>query len=348
MLFAQVHDRPLTAPLPAQVAAFAGTLPKRNADESEAISSLTETAAFWPTEAADQEVSLYHRAFRQGATLVPRRLVLVETAPAAGCCRPTPCPLWFAGEPATRTRRLEGRGAAARPVDAAYLHPALLGESIAPFRVLAPQRAVIPWDAERGELMDADMAARRGYPRLARWLEKTGTLWEQHKRTSMSLSERIDYHGELSCQFPIAPIRVVYTKAGTNLAAAAVRDRAAVIDHKLYWAATESIEEARYLCGVLNSETLRAGVKRYQSQGQWGPRDFDKYVFNLPIPRFDAGDALHRRLADAAGTAEEVAGMVPGKEGEYFTRTRRRVRAALADDGIAARLESSATELLRG
>ena len=48
------------------------------------------------------------------------------------------------------------------------------------------------------------------------------------------------------------------------------------------------MEEARYLCGILNSEALRSGVEQYQAQGQWGARHFDKYVFNLPIPRFNA------------------------------------------------------------
>ena len=349
VLFAQVHDNPRAAPLPAQVAAFAGTLPRRNADESEAISSLTETAAFWPTEAADQEVSFYHRTFRQGATLVPRRLVLVEAPPAAGMLPSNPVFLLVRGRIGNQDKApWKDVEPPQGPVDGEFLRPTLLGESIAPFRVLAPQRAVIPWDAESGELMDAKTAAGRGWPRLTQWLEKTEALWEEHKRSAMSHLERIDYHGELSCQFPVAPTRIVYTKAGTNLAAAIVRDQEAVIDHKLYWAAAENVEEARYLCGVLNSETLRAGVERYQSRGQRGARDFDKYVFNLPIPRFDAGDALHRRLADAAGTAEEVAGLVPEREGEHFPRTRRRVRAALAEHGIAARLESLAAELLRG
>ena len=177
---------------------------------------------------------------------------------------------------------------------------------------------------------------------------KTEALWEEHKGSPLSLLKQCDYYGKLSCQFPIAPIRVVYTKAGTNIAAAVVRDETAIIDHKLYWAATVSSEEASYLCGVLNSEALRVGVERYQSQGQWGARDFDKYVFNLPFPRFDKNDALHRRLADVAKMAEVVANGVAEKKGEYFTRTRKRVRSALAEDGIATHLEELATELLQG
>ena len=349
VLFAALHDGRKPAPLPAWVTAFAGALPTRNADAAQADASLTSEETGWPAPASDRGGSPYRKSFRQGATLVPRRLILVEDAPVSGKIPPSPAfprvrgrasnldkAPWKAVEPPLGT------------VEAAFLRPALLGESIAPFRVLSPLPAVVPWDAEREELLDSEQAAARGHRRLARWLARTEALWEKNKRSAMSLKGRVDYHGELSCQFPIAPVRVVYTTSGTNLAATAVRDETAAVDSKLYWAAAEDIDEANYLCGILNSAVAQAGVARYQSQGQWGARDFGKYVFNLPIPRYDAGDGLHRRLAAAAATAAEVAGGVAEKEGEYFTRTRKRVRAALAEHGVAARLNELAAELLGG
>ena len=349
VLFADIHGGPLAAPLPAEVVAFAGMLPTRNADESEAGASLTEAREPWPTQASDESGSPYRRAFRQGAILVPRRLMLVEAAPVTGMLPPNPAFPLVRGRAGNQDKApwktvAPPQGA----IEREFLRPVLLGESVVPFRVVAPLRAVIPWDAERRELLDAEMAASRGYPRLSQWLEKTETVWNKNGRGRRSFLEQYDYFGQLSAQFPVAPIRVAYTKAGTNLAAAVVQDEGAIIDHKLYWAATVSSEEASYLCGVLNSEALRAGVERYQSQGQWGARDFDKYVFNLPIPRFDEDDELHRALADAAKSAERVAKVVPDREREYFTRTRKRVRSALARDGIATHLEELVTELLHG
>ena len=245
-----------------------------------------------------------------------------------------------------------------------FLYPVLLGESIAPFRVLTPQQAVIPWDVEghgtnldldiktgvtpKQQLMDARTAAERGHLELAQWLEKTEALWEQHKRSPISFLEQCDYYGKLSCQFPTAAVRVLYTKAGTNLAACAIHESAAIIDHMLYWAAVENLGEARYLCGILNSEALRSRVEQYQVQGQWGARHFDKHVFNLPIPRFDAANPLHGELAQAAKTAEAIATAVQVKEDEYFTRARARVRSALAEHGIAAQLERLVGEVFRG
>ena len=349
VLFAEVHDGLSSAPLPAQVVAFSGTLPRRDADESEAAKELTRETARWPTVVSDQLGSPYRSEFRQGATLVPRRLVLVEVVPVSGMLPPNPefplvrgrtgnqdKPPWKTIEPP--------QGA----VEKSFLRPVLLGESIAPFRILTPRRAIIPWDAERPCLLDAKLAARRGYPRLTQWLEKTEALWERHKRSDLSHNERIDYHGELSCQFPIAPIRIVYSSSGTIPAACVVWKSDAIIDNSLYWAAAKSSEEAYYLCGILNSDALRVGVQGYQSQGQWGARHFHKYVFNLPIPHFDKNDVLHNRLADAAKKAEEVANKVREKEDEYFTRKRKRIRSALAKHGIAAELERLATKLLSG
>ena len=106
------------------------------------------------------------------------------------------------------------------------------------------------------------------------------------------------------------------------------------------------MEEAGYLCAILNSEALRSGVERFQAQGQWGARDFDKYVFNLPIPRFDAGNPLHGELAHAAQTAEAIANAAEVKENEHFTRARARIRSALAEHGIAGQLEQLVGKVL--
>ena len=347
VLFAEAHHGDAAARPPDRISSFAGTLPRRDADRDEADANLVETAAPWPTQAARQNGSPYRRAFRQGAILVPRRLVLVEEVRISRILPPNPVFPMVRGRagnldkpPWKNLKPPEG------PVDREFLRPALLGESIAPFRVLAPQRAVIPWDEEKRELMDARTAISRGCLRLTRWLEQAEALWERHKRSSMSFLEQCDYYGKLTRQFPIDPIRVVYTTSGTNLAACIVQDETAIIDSSLYWARVDGVNEGRYLCGILNSEVLRGGVERYQAQGQWGARHFDKYVFNLPFPKFDEDDSLHREIADAAKRAEEVARAVPMKEGEYFTRARGRIRDALAGDGAAARLESLVAALL--
>ena len=345
VLFAERHNLDETAPLPDHVSAFAGTLPKRDADSSEADAVLKETAASWPTAASEVDGSPYRRIFRQGAILIPRRLILVEPVPAAGALPPNPEIPHVQGQTGSRDKWNDvppPRGT----VERAFLRPALLGESVVPFRTLTPRTAVIPWDSERHELLDGHRAGTRGFPRLSQWLERVELLWDENGRGRRSLLEQYDFYSQLTGQFPLLPVRVVYTKAGTNLAAAVVQDDRAVVDHSLYWAPAESLEEARYLCAILNSEALRAAVERYQATGQWGARHFDKYVFNLPIPRFDHAEVLHQQLAAEAEAAERITSEVHVEEGEYFVRTRRNVRSALEGHGIAARLDELTTALL--
>jgi hypothetical protein len=160
------------------------------------------------------------------------------------------------------------------------------------------------------------------------------------------LSAWLNYQNKLTGQFPIPPIRFCYTKAGNAIAAAVVTDLHTVIDHKLYWAACLSAEEARYLEAVFNSETLNVRVRPLQSRGLFGPRDVDKYVFQLPIPPFDRDRPLHRRLAAAAAIAEEVAGSVPLPTDIDFKAARHRVREAIEGHGVGDEIEELTTSLL--
>jgi hypothetical protein len=235
---------------------------------------------------------------------------------------------------------LEGR------VEAKFLRPLYLGESIAPFRLLDAPLAVIPWDDEASRLLDRDAARSAGHIHLSRWLTEVEAVWATHgKRSSEPLVPRLDYFGQLSAQMPTPPIRVVYGASGTLPAAAILRDSSAVVEHKLYWTATVE-EEARYLEAILNSETARSRVAGRQSRGQWGARDFDKVMLDLPIPTFDPSEPLHAELVAAAIHAESIAAAVPLLGDLGFVRARGVVRAALAAAGVAQDIDRLVQELL--
>ncbi len=179
-------------------------------------------------------------------------------------------------------------------------------------------------------------------------MRKAEAIWNRHRVADLTLTEQFDYYGKLASQFPIAPLRVVYAASGTVPAACVLRDSKAVIEHKLYWTTAASAGEARYLAAILNSGTARERTAKYQSRGQWGARDFDKVVFNLPIPRYDSKIKLHRDLADAAAKAERVATAVALPEGVKFQRARSLVRAALKEAGLADTIDTLVARLLDG
>lgn len=93
---------------------------------------------------------------------------------------------------------------------------------------------------------------------------------------------------------------------------------------------------------------MRSRVESFQSKGQWGARDFDKVMFNVPIPRFDAKNPLHAALAQAARKAEAIAAAVLLPENTKFQRARGLIRTALKDAGIAQRIEALVANLLDG
>lgn len=161
----------------------------------------------------------------------------------------------------------------------------------------------------------------------------------------MNLIDRLNFRHGLSGQFPVPKLRVVYAASGNYLAAAVVTDRRAVIEHKLYWGRADSLPEARFLTAILNSDALTLAVRPLQSRGEHNPRDFDKHIWKLPIPRFDSKDSSHRWLASLAEHAEQVAIGVNLPKMRFEAR-RRRIRQALVNDGVASDIDAIVEALL--
>jgi hypothetical protein len=291
--------------------------------------------------------SPYRSAFRQGATLVPRMLCLVERK-ATGRLGGDPTAPYVVSRRNTQEKKpWKDLPGVEHRVEAEFLRPILLGESILPYRVFHPLEGVIPVTT-KGDVLDAKAAANRGLTGLRAWMQKAESVWESHSEGGkMTLVSRWNYHNELGAQFPLTPLRVVYAKAGRLPAAAIVRD-ASIIDHKLYWTAINSEDEASYLTAILNSETARSRTASLQSRGQWGARDFDKVIFTLPIPRFDTKNPLHVELAAAGREAEALAALTPLSESFKFQRARKFARVALAEAGISSRIDQLVAKLLDG
>jgi hypothetical protein len=327
------------AALPSNVAAFHGRLPRRDATPDEAKRHLAKSDEPWPAIADGDRGSPYRDSFKQGATIVPRRLAVVVPVHGGRFGVDPNAPLVESRIGGQDKRPWKNLPPLRGQIEQRFLQPLLLGESIAPFRVLGPLTAVIPWDSIRGALLDANAALGAGHLHLAAWLRTAERLWNEYSSGGMTLIDQFDYYSKLSSQFPLAPLRVVYAKAGVRPAAAVVRNDSIVIDHKLYWMRVTSETEARYLVAILNSETARSRIEGLQSEGQFGPRDFDKVIFSLPIPRFNDSDTLHRRIAEAAEEAESVAGNVELDALRGFQRIRGAIRRALNESGVAERMD---------
>jgi hypothetical protein len=340
--------RATAKPIPGVVRAYMGLLPYRDAHEDVADKRLKViNNAPKPVEGKFTGGSAYRDAFRQGATLVPRMLCLVERKSIGRLGANPAAPLVASRRNTQEKRPWKDLPGVEHNVEAQFLHPILLGESILPYRLFRPFQGVVPVTTE-GAILDADGAANRGYAGLHGWMAAAEATWKENSDNgSMTLINRWNFHNELGAQFPMLPPRVVYTKAGMLPAACLVRDQS-VIDHKLYWSAPASDNEGYYLISVLNCETVRKRTESLQSRGQWGARDFDKVVFTLPIPRFDETVPLHAELAAIGWDAENLAASVALPEGVKFQRARKLVRDALTGAGIATRIDDLVARLLDG
>lgn len=340
-LFAEVAGA--ARPTPARVTVFSGHLPSKDAPEALADRHIRTADAPAP-RVAGPAASPYRGRFRNGATLYPRILCLVERAEQARIGINPRMPL-VRSEARARKGRWREVAPLRGPIEAPFLRPVYLGESIAPFRVLGPAEGIVPVTDEAA-LLDADEAGERGLNGLEAWLRTAERHWSALSSERTSLRQQIDHYGKLSGQFPIAPVRVVFSKSGQLPAACIISDDAGVIDHALYWADIASTLEARYLVSVLNSDAVRRRIEYLQARGEQGARHFDKLMFTLPIPLFDRRLGLHTDLAAAAAEAERVAGAVAIEPRTPFVRARRAIRDALREAGVADRIDALVAELL--
>jgi hypothetical protein len=231
------------------------------------------------------------------------------------------------------------------PVEREFLRPVYLGESILPFRVWKLFEGVVPVDA-KGNMLNAKAAADRGVSGLAAWMGAAELAWNGSSAGNMTLIDRWNYHNELSSQFPTSPLRVVFSASGTHPAATVLRNSEGVVEHSLYVATPDSEGEAYFLVAVLNSEEARRRVANLQPRGQFGARHFDKVMFTLPIPRFQAFSALHAELESAGREAEALTAEIVIPEATPFARARRAVRDQLRAHGVSDRIDGLVSRLL--
>jgi hypothetical protein len=335
--------------MPDTVRAYSGSLPFRDAPENIADDRLRVTENAPALEVGKfTGGSAYRKAFRQGATLVPRMLCLVERKAIGRLGMDLSAPLVMSRRSSQEKAPWKSFPGIENRVEREFIKPILLGESILPFRLWRKFEGVIPVD-NNFSVLDSEGAANRGLDGLRGWMRKAQEIWDSAPdRGGMSLIGRWNYHNELGAQFPMSGFRVLYAKAGTLPAAILLEDRQPVIDHMLYWMPVSEQVEGHYLVSILNSEAARSRIEQYQARGQFGARHFDKVMFNLPIPRFDPASSLHLELAAAAEGAEKVAAVVELPEGVPFQRARGMVRKALNADGVADRIDGLVSRLLDG
>ena len=263
--------------------------------------------------------SPYSSHSRQGATIVPRCLFFVEEVE-------NPAIVQSAQTVTVNPRRgtqdkepwrtLNLSAITEQTIENKHVHKVYLGETVVPYAILAPLRAVLPIKTG-DETIPRDSNGIGGI-RLEALERRMRDRWEtishireenKGKDDKYDLIGRLDFHRGLSAQMTWQrspgrrPVRVVYTQGGEPTAALLL-EREAVIDSRLYWITCRNIEEAHYLLAIINSDTLASAVNRFTTANWAGKtRDLHKHLWKLPIPEFDRDKQLHTSIARAGEAA---------------------------------------------
>lgn len=176
-------ERNVTGARPKNVVAFSGRLSQRDASSESATIALSRDIVRWPEAGEQPARSPYQRLFRNGATVYPRKLFVVERISPGRFGENPEAPLVRSRQSRQEKQPWKDLAPLEGNVERQFLRRLYLGESLAPFRLLEPVEAIIPWDSDLGNLLDAGQARSHGHPGLARWMTEANGLWETYRRS---------------------------------------------------------------------------------------------------------------------------------------------------------------------
>ena len=175
--------------------------------------------------------SPYAEEARQGATIVPRLLHFVEVQESAvslvkDIVNVSP---QRSSQEKKPWKNLQPAELINTSIEEEHIWNIHLGETVAPYVLLEPRKAVLPVrhgeNMEESKVDEAEIcgikAGSMGIRMRERW-QIINNLWDEHKgpNSKLDLVDRLDYVGNLSAQLDdLAPIRLLYTTSGRPTAA---------------------------------------------------------------------------------------------------------------------------------
>lgn len=294
------------ADFPGAVAGRSGRLPR----QFRVIKLAADRTAWSDAAGAASTRSFDAISVRQGADVMPRRAIFFEAEEATGG-RYKIAPIDVATSKSAYLlkdeKKLKDFKIRLTTVPGRFVFDVLISKHLVPFDIGRPAKALLPIvrksDGSWGLISATTLAATPAAE--AAFAEVLAALGDGNRALSLDeYFDKLDARRKLTQQrlpsdgylfvhgaggaFPCAAYAPVSDYDGTRL----------IIDQTLYWAVVEDEDEAVYLTGMLNSDTLNDRVKEFQARGAFGRR----HVHELPTkvtPSFDATDALHVAVVDA-------------------------------------------------
>lgn len=292
----------------------------------------------------DEYNSPYREIVKNGATIIPRFLFFVNEEKSTGKLGQSRGKINVSSKRSSLEKEpWKSVDDVTGVVEKRFIYNVYLGSTVAPFKLLKPWKAVLPIDNDK--VVSSSLASGLEGSGISDWWEKVSNIWESNKvnKSELSLTDRLDYHSGLTKQLGGVKYKVLYTSSGNTIAATYSDNPHDIIDHSLYWIPVAGINEARYLCAVLNAPVTNEMIKEYQALGLYGPRHFHTIPWRLNIPLYNSDDVLHQNLLDISVACEKAAMDV--SEFSNFQKVRRNVRNKLDEMGLSKQLDKAVSNL---
>jgi hypothetical protein len=208
------------------------------------------------------------------------------------------------------------------PVESTHVFPLLRGRGVRPFSATPdPElKVIVP---QRGMFGDPDLDVTA--PLTFRFLRNFQDILE--KRSSFRRFQQKQGHPFYSLwstgPYTFARYKVLWREmSGKSFAAAYIGSvddpilgtKVVVPDHKLYFIPVDTEDEAAYLTGFLNADSVVASISAYAAQLSLGA----SVAEYLRIPEFDSSDLDHMGIAATAKAISSRGGHVPTTQERAF------------------------------
>jgi hypothetical protein len=130
-----------------------------------------------------------------------------------------------------------------------------------------------------------------------------------------------------------------------HICSSKLRDNEAIVNSDLYWAPMQSEREATFVSTILNAPVTTELARPFMSYGK-DERHIHKHVWELPIPTFDANDAVHARVVEIGEILEKLIASHSIDDSVHFSAGRRHIRKLILDTPEGQELNDIVTEMI--
>lgn len=220
----------------------------------------------------------------------------------------------------TRQRRKDIKNQGEHPgiIEETYIYPMLGGRNIQKWKVVSNEYMLVPHNIDTPYGLD-ELTLTKCAPKTYKWLEfyKDGLLASRIQNGKFYNPEtqpwyRLDNVGE----YTFSRYKVIWKEQSSKFAAVAIgtsdslsenifniKQKPIVVDSKVLLLATESMDEAYYIAGIINSEIISCIIDAYAI----GLNRGTDILENIRISKYDSRNDLHVKISNMSKKIHELA-----------------------------------------